>query len=193
MKKIIATVLIITLFSFQLYAQDKTHEKKVSVSKTEKDTTYTESVITSITEDITPRDNMLIINPLKFFLFYNLSYFHKIDEKIVIGIGVQTPTISGIDGFGFNSELRYYPSGKQMRGFYFAPNISYNHIKSDEGSTSPFSIGGLIGWQWFPSKEFALGLGIGIDYYFGSVNTKNDFEKYDGSVPAIRLDIGYAW
>jgi len=39
-----------------------------------------------------------------------------------------------------------------------------------------------------------MGLGIGADYYFGNVSDKNvDIGNYDGFVPAIRFDIGYAW
>jgi hypothetical protein len=115
---------------------------------------------------------------------------------MVFGGGFQIPTLSGIDGFGINSELRIYPKGKNLRGFYFAPNISYNHIETGNISTSPFSAGILIGWQWFPGTDFALGLGIGVDYYFGSFSDDNDNDNlgsYDGASPALRFDIGYAW
>ncbi len=137
---------------------------------------------------------MIVINPLKFLLFYNLSYFHKISDHTVIGGGIQMPTLSGIDGFGVNAEVRFHPSGKNLRGFYFAPNISYNHITSGDFSASPFSIGGLLGWQWFPGDQFAMGLGIGVDYYFGSISDENEnFGSYDGAAPSLRFDIGYAW
>jgi len=193
MKKFFYVLFISMFFLGSIYSQDKTTESKVSVSKAKGDTTYTESIIISQSEDITPRNNMLAVNPLKFFLFYNLTYYHKAEENFVLGFGLQTPTISGLSGIGLNAELRYYPIGKNMRGFYLAPNISYNNIKADDASTSPFSIGGLIGWQWFPGEQFAMGLGIGVDYYFGSVNSKNNFEKYDGTSPALRFDIGFAW
>jgi len=88
------------------------------------------------------------------------------------------------------------PSGKTLRGFYIAPNISYNTLTAIEesGSTSAFSLGALIGWQWFPGDDFAIGLGIGADYYTGSVDDiDNDFGNYSGTVPAVRFDIGYAW
>jgi hypothetical protein len=81
-----------------------------------------------------------------------------------------------------------------MKGFYVAPNVSYNNLSS-EGSSSSVSIssvGVLIGWQWFPGEQFAMGLGIGIDYYFFS-GTDTAFDKYNGKAPLLRLDIGYAW
>ena len=113
---------------------------------------------------------------------------------MAIGGGIQTPTIKGLDGFGFNAEVRLYPSGKTLRGFYVAPNISYNKLTTEDAETDPFSMGVLVGWQWFPGDEFAIGLGIGVDYYSGSVREDNgELEKYSGKIPALRFDIGYAW
>ena len=179
------------------FGQDKTDEQKWTVNPETRDTVYTESVIVSQTEDITPRNSMIIINPLKFLLFYNLSYYHKLSDQSAIGVGIQMPTIKGINGFGANAEVRLYPSGKNLRGFYFAPNISYNNLSDSngDGSFSSFSIGGLVGWQWFPGDQFAIGLGIGADYYFLSDdhNQNDDFESYSGMAPSLRFDIGYAW
>ena len=188
-------LIIVSLFLLSsVYGQIKTDEEKISVNKTTGDTTYTESTSFSKTEDITTRSSMIVINPLKFFLFYNISYFGKISDNLVIGAGIQTPTIKGITGFGINAETRFYPNGKNMRGFYFAPNIAYNNIRADGSSITPFSIGALIGWQWFPGEQFSMGLGIRVDYYTGSINNRHeDLESYHGSVPAIRFDIGYAW
>jgi hypothetical protein len=175
-------------------AQVRTKETRVTVDSLKGDTTITQSVIVSESEDITPRTSMIVINPLKFFLFYNISYIHRVSPTMAVGGGVQTPTISGLDGFGINAEVRIHPSGKSLRGFYVAPNASYNHLTSGDAESSPVSVGVLVGWQWFPGDEFAMGLGLGIDYYTGSVSDKSgDFDKYDGSVPMVRFDIGYAW
>lgn len=194
MKKL-AMILVLLIFNCpQLsFAQDKTTEKRVTTdSKGNKDST--EAVIISSTEDITQRTSMLVINPLKFFLFYNLSYFHRIDNSVAVGGGFQLPTLKGISGFGINAEIRFHPSKKSLRGFYVAPNFSFNNL-STSGSGSDarvFSVGVLFGWQWFPGDDFAMGLGIGIDRYFLS-NSKDAFTSYDGNVPAIRFDVGYAW
>ena len=188
-------LLIIFVITFQIvFAQTETKETRKTVSKTKGDTTETQSVAIATSEDITPRSNLIVINPLKFFLFYNLSYFHKFEEGTAVGIGFQIPTLPGIDGFGINAEVRIYPHGKNLRGFYLAPNLSYNHLTSGGASTDPFSLGILIGWQWFPGEEFAIGLGIGVDHYWGSISdSRNDFGKYNGYVPAVRFDIGYGW
>ena len=195
MKTILLSLLTSCLIFFSALGQDRTDESRITVDTKTGDTVLTESVIVSLTEDITPRNSMIIINPLKFLLFYNISYFHKISDQTVIGGGIQLPTISGIDGFGVNAEVRFHPSGKNLRGFYFAPNISYNNLSGDdEGdeSVSITSVGGLIGWQWFPGDQFAIGLGIGVDYYFFS-GEDDDFSDINGTAPALRFDIGYAW
>jgi hypothetical protein len=191
--KTIFTFILLILFTLSISAQIKTKEKKKTVTE-DGDTVYTESTIISTIEDITPREDMIVINPLKFFIFYNLSYFHKVSDKVAVGGGVQIPTIAGLGGFGINAEARIYPSAKTLRGFYIAPNISYNNLTVNGGGTTAFGMGALIGWQWFPGDDFAIGLGIGIDYYTGSVDDiDDDFNNYSGSVPAVRFDIGYAW
>jgi hypothetical protein len=193
--KYVFNILFLVFFVSSLSAQIVTEEKKKTVTESG-DTVYTESTIISTSEDITPRNDMIVINPLKFFIFYNISYFHKLSDKVAIGGGIQIPTISGIGGIGVNGEARIYPSGKTLRGFYFAPNFSYNHLTvgNNDGGTTAFGIGALVGWQWFPGEEFAIGLGLGVDYYTGSIeDNDSDFGNYSGSVPAIRFDIGYAW
>ncbi len=197
MKLKIFLTLAMSILLYQIsFSQVRTEETRKTIDEKTGDSTLTRSVIISKSEDISPRNHMIVVNPLKFFLFYNLSYYQKVSPNIGMGGGIQIPTLSGINGFGANAELRYHPSGKTLRGFYFAPNISFNYLSSDNSdvSTSLFSFGGLIGWQWFPGDDFAIGLGIGIDYYIGSTsNGDNDFKNYDGTVPAVRFDIGYAW
>lgn len=180
-------------FTIAAFAQVKTTETRTTTDSTG-NTVTTNSVIISKSEDITPRVGMINVNPLKFFLFYNLTFYTRLSDRTALGIGAQTPTLKGINGFGLNAEFRIYPSGRSLRGFYFAPNVSYNVLESDDSDdkVTPFSMGVLLGWQWFPGDDFSIGLGLGIDYY--SIDTKDDdFNTIDGTVPAVRFDIGYAW
>lgn len=192
------TLLFSLLMGFMILAtafgQDSTKQRTWTIDPESGDTILTESVIVSQTQDITPRNSMLVINPLKFLLFYNLSYFHKITDGFAVGLGLQAPTLSGINGFGVNAEARIYPSGRNLKGFYFAPNVSYNSLSlaGEDGSVSAASVGVLVGWQWFPGEQFAMGLGIGIDDYFLS-NKKENLGDYSGTAPLLRFDIGYAW
>ena len=82
MKKIMTVLFAILILASVSIGQIRTGEKKTEVNKTTGDTTYTESVIISVSEDITVRNSMLVVNPLKFFLFYNISYFHKVSESV---------------------------------------------------------------------------------------------------------------
>lgn len=193
MKNLSITMIIAFALLTSTFGQEKTGERKWTIDPETGDTIYTESVIISETEDITPRNSMIIINPLKFLLFYNISYFHKISDGAAISGGIQFPTPKDVNGFGVNAEVRIYPNGKNLRGFYFAPNVSYNSLSDNSDETvSITSVGGLVGWQWFPGDQFALGLGIGADYYFFS-GSDESFDDYDGFAPALRFDIGYAW
>jgi hypothetical protein len=194
MKIFSITMMIAIAILTSAYGQERTDEKKWTIDPVTGDTIYTESVTIAEAEDITPRNSMIVINPLKFLLFYNISYFYKISDATVIGVGVQMPTPKDINGFGINAEARFYPKGKNLRGFYFAPNVSYNSLTDEvnDEDASITSVGGLVGWQWFPGDEFAIGLGIGVDYYFFS-GSDESFDDYDGFAPALRFDIGYAW
>ena len=175
-------------------AQIRTEETRTTVDPAKGDTVVTQSVVVSKSEDVTPRTSMLIINPLKFFLFYNITYMHRVSSSVVMGAGVQTPTLAGIDGWGVNAEVRFHPSGKAPRGFYIAPNIGYNRLRDWIGEAAPLSIGVLLGWQWFPGDDFAMGLGIGVDHYSGTTpEDDEDWGRFEGNVPALRFDIGYAW
>jgi len=175
-------------------AQTRTEETRKTVDPAKGDTVVTESVIISRSEDVTPRTGVLFVNPLKFFLLYNLSYMHRVSPTVAVGGGIQIPTPADVTGFGFSAEVRIHPSGKGPRGFYVAPNISYTSLTSGTSTADPFSIGVLLGWQWFPGDEFAMGLGLGVDYYSGSTSTDGgEISKFSGAVPALRFDIGYAW
>src|SRR3989304_7425773 len=114
-------------------AQVRTKETRVTIDSLKGDTSYTKSVSISQSEDITPRNSMVVINPLKFFLFYNITYIHKFSPTVAAGGGVQFPTLSGIDGFGVSAEGRLHPSGKSLRGFYVAPNVSSNPLTIGRG------------------------------------------------------------
>lgn len=189
--------IICFLVSNKLFSQTKTEESKTVLNSDGSSSVVKSTSVTS-SEDITPRNNLISINPLKFFLFYNATYYRKLNNTIVVGAGFQIPTLKDVGGFGINAELRLHPLGKALSGVYLAPNVSYNSLSSKQNSftTSATSIGALLGWQWFPGEQFAMGLGIGMDYYMLSSND-NDvnsfYSSFQGSSPALRFDIGFGW
>jgi hypothetical protein len=185
---------LLFVVSLSAIAQDVIKETKTTTDSASGQTTKTYSTTVMTSEDITPRNDMIVINPLKFFLFYNLSYFHALSPSLAIGGGFQIPTLPGLDGYGINAELRFYPSKHALRGFYLAPNLSFNSLSGGDEAISTTSVGVLVGWQWFPGDDFAMGLGIGVDRYFTSgAGRDNLFGDYSGTTPALRFDIGFAW
>ena len=178
-------------------AQERS-EETVTTTDSTGTTTTVKIVRVTETEDISVTKNLIVINPLKFFVLYNIGYVRAVTPSIAVGGSIQTPTMQGVSGFGFNLEGRFYPSARHLRGFYVAPNISQNWLGSDESdeSVTSFSVGVLVGWQWFPGDDFGLGLGIGIDRYFldsSNGDETNIFSPFNGTAPALRVDIGYAW
>lgn len=202
MKPLVTILALLLVASVSIYAQNKTIEQSTTVDSSEAGkTTSTQTITKVITEVDVVRNNMITINPLKFIIFYNLSFYHALSDVVVIGGGFQVPTFFGIDGFGLNAEARFHPSARRMRGFYVAPNVSFNALSSsifsEDATATAFSIGVLLGWQWFPGDDFAMGLGIGVDNYFLSVANSSGpadtFDSFSGVFPALRFDIGYAW
>jgi hypothetical protein len=107
MKVKIFFALLVSVFLCQnTFSQVRTEETKKTVKEQKGDTTVTHSVIVSESEDITPRHHMIVVNPLKFLLFYNISYYQMVSANIGIGAGVQSPTLAGVSGIGFNAEMR---------------------------------------------------------------------------------------
>jgi hypothetical protein len=192
MKTLAVVLLLVIGLSGSTIAQIRTEGTKTSRDSTTGVVTTTTYVEERQEEDITPRHNMITINPLKFFLFYNLNYYHSIGKNMALGGGLQMPTISEISGFGANLEFRFYPSNHSLRGFYVAPNVSYNSMSDGGFDATVSTVGVLLGWQWFPGDDFAMGLGIGVDEYFLS-GSEDVFSGYHGLAPALRFDIGYAW
>ncbi|MCH6573878.1 MAG: hypothetical protein IH795_01545 [Bacteroidetes bacterium] len=69
MKSLSLFLLFILTVAFSALGQERTDETRITVNPETGDTTVTESIVVSITEDITPRSHIIIINPLKFLLF----------------------------------------------------------------------------------------------------------------------------
>src|SRR2546423_2109974 len=118
MKTIIASFALAVIITGAAFAQTRTTETRTTKDSTIGGVTTTITTTVSETEDITPRNNMLSVSPVKYILFYNLTYYRKFSDMWVLGIGLSGPTFGGhldkdvsVGGFGANFEARYYPSG----------------------------------------------------------------------------------
>ena len=168
-------------------------------------------------EDVTPINNMIIIDPISFFWEVNAKYYRTFSPTVVGGLGANYGWFNGIlnngSSYGINAEVRFYPSKKAPHGFYLAPNIAFNIGSGQEyapdangnyGTTTAtatsMTIGGMFGWQWFPSDNFCIGLALGFNDYI-HVSGPSDIlsigtifgSTITGILPALRFDIGYGW
>ena len=217
MKNYLTFAAVLLLAGATCVAQTKKTEETKTETQTQVDSTSgkttTVSTVTSVatTEDITPRKHMLSSDPIKFWQFYNISYYQAISPQIVVGGGIMLPTALGdhdMTGFGFNLESRFYLSGKPFRGFHLNPILSFNSITYDSyywdsqgpGNTkihdTQVSLGLMMGWHWYPWEEFGTQIAFGADYNF-SATTEDGIlglgSDKKGVVPAARFTIGYSW
>ena len=194
-------------------------EHKIEVDSASGKVTTTTAVIEKTEEETFTYTDMLNINPLKFFLAYNLMWMHKLSSNTAAGIGFELPTMHGNSGYdqtgwGVLAEFRFYPSKKSMHGFYIAPNVTFTQVNNvpyyslDQGGLSnpgtytanTFSAGLLAGWQWYPATDFSMGFAFGVDDYFllNQKGTDYNFNLFGGlygkgTSPTVRFDLGYVW
>jgi hypothetical protein len=213
--KTFAGITLLCLTAGIAHAQTEVKQHKVSTDSATGKTTVATETIVKTEEDVSPYVDMLNINPLKFFLVYNLSWMHKLSANTAFGIGAEFGAPHEFTSWGASAEFRFYPSKKSLHGFYVAPNVSYvqttnvhyysydpNSMQSSYGSytAQTFTAGVLIGWQWFPATDFSMGLAFGVDDYI-PLNQKANDNNFDllggiygsGTAPTIRFDLGYAW
>lgn len=207
MRTFFSSMLPALLISGTVIAQTRTTETRMTKDTTIDGTATTVTTTIIDAEDITPRNNILSVSPVKYILFYNLTYYRKLSDMWVIGAGLSIPTFGGklddettIGGFGANIEGRFYPNGNAPKGFYIAPNLYYNTLSITDGGDYKYlwtTVGVLFGFQFFPARDFSLGCGIGFDYFIPSATnngqTITDLDPFQRVLPAIRFDFGYAW
>jgi hypothetical protein len=212
--KIFCTLMAI-LFALTVAASAQTKRVESTTTETMADTAggkvTTNSTVTTVstTEDITPRRHMISSDPFKFWVFYNMSYYHAITNNIVVGGGIQTPTALAdreISGFGVNLEGRYYIGGKPFRGFHINPVLSVNSISyerydweaagNERVHDTPITFGVLMGWHWYPWDEFGTQIAFGADYNISPTSEENLLgmgSHKKGIIPTAHFTVGYSW
>lgn len=214
--RLILTLALLSLGAATASAQTKTTETRTT--ETESDTTSdgkvkTTETVTAIasSEDITIRNHMIIVDPIKFFALFNLGYQHAITQNVTVGGSIQAPTqLVEASGFGVAVEGRLYPAGRTFRSFHVGANAAFNDIttthynwetdETEEIEIAPFSMGVNVGWHWYPWDDFATEFVLGADYNF-SGKEGGDMMSSDvpflsdrkGLMPSFRFTIGYAW
>ena len=149
----------------------------------------------------------------------NVSFESKIGEKSSFQIGAFYTGFSINDtkfrGFGITPELRFYPGGDALHGFFVGPYLRYQNFNlsspsytynsngsttatTDEAKLNTFGGGVNLGYQWVFGEHFVLEPFLRLGYSGGSVKVNSGSDTFNtgsftgGSVlPGINL--GYAF
>ena len=158
---------------------------------------------------------MIVIDPFKFWQFYNLSYYHAILPRLALGVGAQIPASFGerdLEGVGFTAEARFQLSEALFDGPYVGAALWFDRFRHDEYipadqreygdpssrtlDESHLSTGALLGWHISIWEGLGAEASVGVEYNISpttEANTPSIGSHNGGFVPAARMMIGYAW
>lgn len=208
LKTTLTTLLALLVTAGTAAAQEKTEETVTTTDSTGSSTVRVVRVTS--TEDIRELNNMIMVNPFKFFYLFNASYYRAISPNMAVGGTLQTPTVflkegDGASGIGFGADFLFYPSSRVFRGFHIGANMNYDVVSyraynpdtffNEDVTENPFSIGGYIAWNWWPWDEFASEFALGAEYNLNPTTEAvlSPFGDKEGVVPYLTFKIGYAW
>jgi hypothetical protein len=224
MRTLSAIITALVLLASVASAQTETQEKRTT--ETQIDTTADGAVkkvetvtAVAVSRDITPRSNMIMVDPIRFYSLFNIGYQRAISPAFSLGGHVQVPTqFNDATGMAITAEGRYYPGGTIFRGFHLSGDFTYNSISREyqqydyeTGTTTtttisaPSSIGMRLGWQMYPWDDFSMELALGADYNLSGPDPKKEgiysayggdipfMNTYRGLFPSFHFTVGYAW
>lgn len=152
--------------------------------------------------------NVIKVNTLPLILGTgSIFYEHGFSEKISgqLGLGYMNYGVSGnrFSGLFITPELRLYPKGNAIDGFYVAPYLRYQNltVKVDPDKASLTNVGGgvALGRQWITNSGFTMDLFVGGHYTSASLNVKSGSESvfnigaFDGFGFRIGFALGFAF
>ena len=142
-----------------------------------------------------PHQQTLTANPFLLLLeWFNAEYERKISGSTTVGVSGSFIRLDGgnDDFFSANAQVRYYPQGAALVGFYVGPRLGYYRVDSfDDDLENALGLGFDIGYNWLLGSErhFAIGLGIGLSRIIGL-----DSGDTEATIPTVRLvNLGWAF
>ena len=147
-------------------------------------------------------ENTILVNLGGLTLDYlNVSYYHALGGHHALGayIGYLYHPVGGenLTGYGVGLAYRYYPAGKSLARFYYSPIIGLQRGEGERiGREDAVGVllSGMMGWQWYLEKHFAVGLGFGGRVILGGRDEEDPVVRDAfGASPVITLDLGYGW
>ena len=157
--------------------------------------------------------NYLAINPLSIlFTLYNGEFEHVFASR-EFSIGASTSywgenqdscdfgCSDEVDYFSVDGKVRYYPSGRALKGFSFGATVGVSRLSGSftdsqtgqsESKATAFSFGFVLDYNWVlgRTQHFLVGTGIGAKRLVGlDIDTDGVTVAY----PTARLSVGYAF
>lgn len=151
-------------------------------------------------QDTVPRiyvlNHLITNNIYRNFIFFNVSYFYKLNNRHIIGGGLQIPTFyfQFALGGGISAEYRYYKDRASFDGLYVAGNGSFNYMEYDGTPYPCYSLGGAVAYDFRLWNQLLLDFGLGVDFLGQIREDEREFMKRrKGFVPELRFSVGWAW
>lgn len=145
--------------------------------------------------------NVLKVNTLSLMIGTgSMFYERKITEKMSgqMGLGYLNYGLGDnarFTGLFLTPEVRFYPRGTAIDGFYFAPYVRYQRFdyKDDDTKGNYTNTGGgfLMGRQWIKSSGFTMDFFFGGHYGVGKVSNDTDDVNTD-LFEGFRMRFGFA-
>lgn len=153
--------------------------------------------------------NVLKVNTLSLFLgtgsiFYEHGFSDKISGQLGLGYLGYKAGGTKFSGLFLTPELRLFPKGNAIDGFYIAPYLRYQNlsltITDGKGTLSSMGGGLAFGRQWITKSGFTMDLFFGGHYSSANVKaesgaTESSFNvnAFKGFKPRIGFALGFAF
>ena len=141
------------------------------------------------------RTNLVSANPIGIlFEWYNGEYEHAFSSTVSLAAAASSYDFEDARYAAVDGIVRYYPSGRALRGFSIGASLGFIDIDEDfdcegcdeDGSSATLGVRADYVWILGRDQRFAAAAGIGAKRLLS-----DDFGTE--GVPIGRLSIGYAW
>jgi hypothetical protein len=195
------------LWSTFAQAQERTEETVITSEGSSGTSDTTKRIVITDREDLREFDNMVMIDPIKFMMWINASYYRVLSDRMALGATAQVASAlfrDDVSGFGLQADVLFYPAGKVFRGFRLGGMASFSSVTQETFETTgpisvtdnPTTIGPMIGWtSWF-TDDLAIDLSIGGEFTLNNISYAvwPYWQEESGKFyPFMSAKIGYAW
>lgn len=162
-----------------------------------------------IAQETSTEKNVLKVNTLSLFLgtgsiFYEHGFSDKVSGQLGVGYLGYKAGGTKFSGLFLTPELRLYPKGVAIDGFYIAPYLRYQSLSltvtDAKGTLSSMGGGLAFGRQWITKSGFTMDLFFGGHYSSANVKAESgasetsfNVNAFKGFKPRIGFALGFAF